>query len=249
MSEHRTIVIIPHYRHEQTIVRTAQEIVALGLPCLVIDDGSGKQATAALAELETIPNVEVIYRAENGGKGAAVIDGISYAHQQGYTHAIQIDADRQHKVDDIPKLLAASRTHPDATICGRPIYGEDAPKSRLYGRKITNFWIWVNTGSRELPDGMCGFRLYPIAPFIAVLNHCRIGQRMDFDVEILVRLHWQGMRFIWIDTPVQYAEDGVSHFDTLKDNIDISKMHARLFFIRLKNQLLAVFSSHASKHK
>jgi hypothetical protein len=53
---------------------------------------------------------------------------------------------------------------------------------------------------------------------------------MDFDVEIMVRLSWKGVRIIAFPTRVTYPQDGVSHFRMLEDNVYISRMHARLFF-------------------
>ena len=56
-----------------------------------------------------------------------------------------------------------------------------------------------------------------------------IGRRMDFDPDIIVRLYWRGMSIRNLATPVRYPVDGVSHFDVWRDNIRISRMHARLF--------------------
>ncbi|MFP5307324.1 MAG: glycosyltransferase family 2 protein, partial [Gammaproteobacteria bacterium] len=67
------------------------------------------------------------------------------------------------------------------------------------------------------------------------------GRRMDFDTEIMVRLFWDGTDVISMPTRVTYPADGVSHFDVLRDNLRISRMHARLFagmLLRLP-QLLA----------
>ena len=104
------------------------------------------------------------------------------------------------------------------------------PKARLYGRKITDFWNTVNTCSRDIKDGMCGFRIYPVAPFLDVVHHEKVGDRMDFDNEILIRLYWRGLPFIWLDTHIAYREEGISHFRLRADNWLISKMHTRLFF-------------------
>ncbi|MBF1299220.1 MAG: glycosyltransferase family 2 protein, partial [Neisseria sp.] len=140
-----------------------------------------------------------------------------------------------------PKLLAAAEQNPEAVVCGWPQYGDDAPKARLYGRKITDFWNMLHTWSCDIKDGMCGFRLYPLAPALSVVREETVGDRMDFDTEILIRLYWRDVKPVWIKTPVQYAADGVSHFDAFADNVRISKMHTRLFFGMLKHRLGKVF--------
>ena len=53
---------------------------------------------------------------------------------------------------------------------------------------------------------------------------------MNFDPEVLVRLHWTGLHVINVATRVSYPADGVSHFQAVRDNVLISRMHAVLFF-------------------
>lgn len=224
----KTLVLIPHYNHPATVKQVALTMLGFGLDVLIVDDGSPEECRPVLDELASEDGVRVLYRLVNGGKGAAVKAGLKQAAAWGYSHILQVDADAQHCLDDTAKLLAASEQHPDAVICGWPQYGDDAPKSRLYGRKITDFWNIVHTFSTDIKDGMCGFRLYPVAPMLDVICNETVGDRMDFDTEILIRLYWRGLKPIWIKTPVSYKNDGVSHFRVLDDNVLISKMHARL---------------------
>ncbi|MDO5054173.1 glycosyltransferase family 2 protein [Pasteurella oralis] len=232
------IVLIPHYNHSQTLVHVVERVRQFQLPILIVDDGSSKMHRSLLSSLEKQDGIFVIYRAENGGKGAAVKTGLLEAFKQGFSHALQVDADGQHNLSDVEKMLTQSKLQPQALVCGRPIYGEDAPKARLYGRKITNFWIMVNTLSTDIHDGMCGFRIYPLATTITLLEQESIGDYMDFDIDILVRLHWRKIPIVWIDTSVKYELNGTSHFRAWKDNWLISKMHARLFFAMLKRFLM-----------
>ena len=148
----------------------------------------------------------------------------------GCSHALQIDADGQHDADDVPRFLAEAQAHPDAVVNGRPVYDESVPKGRLVGRYATHVWVWINTLSFDIADSMCGFRAYPLAATIAMLDRESVGLRMDFDIEIIVRLHWAGVPVRNLPTRVTYPLDGVSHFDLWRDNLRISKMHARLFF-------------------
>jgi hypothetical protein len=77
---------------------------------------------------------------------------------------------------------------------------------------------------------MCGLRIYPLAATLAALPADSMGQRMDFDIESLVRLHWQGLGMLWIPTRVNYPADGISHFRLFHDNALITWLHTRLFF-------------------
>ena len=232
----KTLALIPHYNHPTTISHVVQTMRGFGLNVLIVDDGSREECKPVLQALAS-DGIDVLYRPINGGKGAAVKTGLEYAEEHGYTHVLQVDADGQHCLNDTPKLLAAAEQNPEAVVCGWPQYGDDAPKARLYGRKITDFWNMLHTWSCDIKDGMCGFRLYPLAPALSVVREETVGDRMDFDTEILIRLYWRNVKPVWVKTPVQYAADGVSHFDAFADNVRISKMHTRLFFGMLKHRL------------
>jgi glycosyltransferase involved in cell wall biosynthesis len=228
----KTCIIIPVYNHEQALPQVIAAIKPFGLHGFLIDDGSSAQCRAVLEDCARKEGdwLTLIVRAENGGKGAAMLDGFRTAIAEGFTHALQIDADGQHQADDIPQFLAASRQHPEALIAGLPVFGEDAPKSRQYGRQFTNLWVWINTLSFAIGDAMCGFRVYPLATVEQVCRAAPLSLRMDFDIDIIVRLYWQGVDVINLPTRVSYPLDGVSHFRLWRDNLMISKIHARLFF-------------------
>jgi polyprenyl-phospho-N-acetylgalactosaminyl synthase len=230
MTTHRLCAIIPVYNHGDTVGAVVEHVLAQEIPCILVDDGSEPGCAARLDALSAAGKAMLVRRARNGGKGSAVQDGLRHAGTLGYTHALQVDADGQHALDDIPEMVRASRAHPAALVGGAPAYGADAPRSRLYGRRLTRLWVWINTLSTTIPDAMCGFRVYPLAPTLAVLERSDPGRRMDFDIAVLVLLYWRGVPMVWCPTRVVYPAGGVSHFQGLRDNMRISAMHARLFF-------------------
>ncbi|HFQ5669382.1 TPA: glycosyltransferase [Enterobacter roggenkampii] len=227
----RPCVLIPCYNHGAMIASVLSRLAPFGLPCLVVDDGSDAVTRRELERLAAEqPQMTLVRLAQNAGKGAAVIRGLEECARTGYTHAVQVDADGQHAIEDIPKLLALAERHPDALISGQPIYDDSIPRSRLYGRWITHVWVWIETLSLQLKDSMCGFRVYPVSPTLRLAAREPLGKRMDFDTEVMVRLYWQGNTSVFLPTRVTYPQDGLSHFDALKDNVRISLMHTRLFF-------------------
>lgn len=221
-------LLVPIYNHGSLVEATLATLKPFGLPCLLVDDGS-EPATArvldAIAARE--PWVSLLRLPQNAGKGAAVIRGLEEAQRRGYSHALQVDADGQHNAADIPALLQLARSDPSALVSGIPQYGDDIPKSRLYGRYITHAWVWIETLSFAIRDSMCGFRVYPVAATLAAARHV-LGRRMDFDTEIMVRLSWAGTPMLFLPTAVHYPPDGISHFQVLRDNVLISLMHTRL---------------------
>ena len=156
-----------------------------------------------------------------------MITGFKKAAEHGFSHAVQIDADGQHNPDDIARFLELAKKSPDSLIVGQPLYDSSAPKSRLIGRKITKFWVMVETLNKNMPDTMCGFRVYPIQTTMAVLQNIKF-LRMGFDIEIIVKLYRMGVKIVTTDTKVIYPESGVSHFHVLRDNFYISLLHMYL---------------------
>lgn len=228
----RTCAVIPVYNHEQVIASVVEAILAQGLDCILVDDGSTAHCAQALDALSVQypDNVTLLRHQRNRGKGAAVLTGLHYAYDNGYTHAIQIDADGQHRTEDIPRFIALAVLYPDDVINGCPEYDESVPKGRLYGRYITHVWVWIHTLSFAIKDSMCGFRLYPLQQVMALTRRCAISERMNFDTEILVRLYWDNVGIHHISTRVIYPDNGVSHFRMFKDNVLITRMHTILFF-------------------
>lgn len=228
-------IVIPVYNHGPQIGPTIAALRHFQLPCLLINDGSNTETTQILSAIERAEEwVSVAALTVNSGKGVAFMHGLRIAKQRGFTHALQIDADGQHDSNDIPAMLALAEEHPTALISGAPQFDASIPKSRLYGRYITHFWVWIETLSFAIVDSMCGFRVYPVAASLALHAKSPVARRMDFDTDIMVRLHWAGTDVKFFPTRVHYPRDGVSHFRPLADNLRITRMHTLLVLGMLK---------------
>jgi len=228
----RAVAVIPVYNHPATIGAMVEGVLAQGLDCILVDDGSEPGCARVLDRLAQAKadRVRLIRLSPNRGKGAAVAAGLREAQRLGFSHAVQVDADGQHRCADIALFLARARERPDAVVCGCPVYDASVPRARLYGRYATHVWVWINTLSLDIRDSMCGFRVYPLDSVVKLLDSVAIGRRMDFDSDVIVRLHWRGVPVVNQPTRVTYPRDGLSHFRPLHDNVLISLMHARLFF-------------------
>ncbi|WP_394789523.1 glycosyltransferase family 2 protein [Rhodoferax sp.] len=228
----KPVVVIPVYNHGDAIGTMVAAVHGHGLVCILVDDGSGPgcaRVLQALAEADT-ERVVLLRLPQNQGKGAAMVAGLRHAHALGFSHALQIDADGQHQPADIPAFLALSAQQPLAVIAGCPVYDESVPRSRFLARYATHVWVWINTLSLDIRDSMCGFRVYPLDSVLTLFDEEVIGRRMDFDTDVLVRLHWRGVAVVNQPTRVTYPLDGVSHFRLWQDNLLITRMHTRLFF-------------------
>lgn len=222
-------VIIPTYDNPMTVRAVVEGARRHCQAVFVIDDGSDAAGRAACEAIANDGLARVTRRKRNGGKGAAVKTGFEVAREAGFSHAVQIDADGQHDVERLPAFLGAAGDKPSALVLGYPVYDASVHRGRLAARRITQFWVALELGSADIvKDAMVGFRVYPLVAAMEAPVH---GNRMDFDVEIAVRMARAGVPIINLPVGVRYLsaeEGGVSHFRAFRDNVRLSWMHTRL---------------------
>jgi glycosyltransferase involved in cell wall biosynthesis len=225
------LVLIPSYNTGAKLLETVDEARRYWQTVWVVIDGSTDGSGEALLEQNREhDDVRILRRAANGGKGAAVLDGLHAAAADGFTHALVMDADGQHPAAMIPDFMLLSKNNRDAMILGVPVFDRHAPRARVIGRRVSNGLAKLETAG-AIGDSLFGFRVYPIAPLRAVMSGSRWMRRFDFDVEAAVRLSWRGVAVINMPAPVRYfrpEEGGISHFRYGRDNLLLAGMHARL---------------------
>jgi glycosyltransferase involved in cell wall biosynthesis len=221
--------LVPTYDNPRTVRAVVASLRLHLADVIVVDDGSGPEGRAACEALARDGLAQVHHVARNRGKGAALKLGFALAQERGFTHAMQVDADGQHDLARVPAFLEAARGLPEALVLGRPVYDGTAPAVRLVARRFTRFWVDLEIGRKGVvADALIGFRVYPLA---ATLRIGAAGDRMEYEVEIAVRMARAGVPCINLPVAVRYLaaeEGGVSHFRPVADNLRLSWMHARL---------------------
>jgi glycosyltransferase involved in cell wall biosynthesis len=229
-----SLVLLPSYNSGPQLIETIRAALAHWRPVwVVIDASTDGSEHEALRLAKTEANLRVIVRVENGGKGAAVLDGLQLALADGFQHCLVMDADGQHPADRIEQFLRLAEENPGTLILGVPLFGPDAPKARVYGRLGGNTFTEIETLWGGIRDSLFGFRVYPVEATVRLMEGIRTARRFDFDTEVAVRLYWQGYRTMNIPVTVRYLtrqEGGVSCFRYLPDNLLLVKTHVRLLF-------------------
>lgn len=227
------LVLMPCYNPGRKIYDTVRAVRQQWAPVWIIVDGSTDGTGEELARIASQdPGLRVLRLPHNRGKGSAVIRGLRIAERAGFTHALTIDADGQHPNQLIREFMAASARSATSMILGEPQFDSSAPTVRVLGRRLCNWWVNVETLWAGIHDSLFGFRVYPIAPLLAIVRRHAWMRRFDFDAEIAVRLSWHGVIPVNIPAPVKYfrpEEGGVTHFRYGRDNVLLTWMHIRLF--------------------
>jgi predicted LPLAT superfamily acyltransferase len=231
MSALRLCAIIPTHNHVDALDGILSALSSRVEAIIVTDDGSTPERGARIrAVCEHYANVEYQRHAFNGGKGFAVLCGLARAHERGFTHALQVDADGQHDLSSVDAMIAMAERNPDAIVTGTPQFDTSIPFHRRFWRGFTTFWVRINTLSTAIRDAMCGFRIYPVPRTLEIARQSVQGRRMDFDVEILVKAHWSGVAMAPVPVRVTYPAENFSNFQIVRDNVLLSLMQTRLFF-------------------
>ena len=239
------LVLIPSFNSGRKLIETVREARRYWAPVWVVIDGSTDGSEEAVEMLAaTDPELFVFSLSINQGKGAAILYGLRMAEAAGFTHALTMDGDGQHPASLIPRFIAESQAQPDALVLGSPVFDDSAPRIRVLGRRLCNWWTGVETLWVTKFDSLFGFRVYPIAGLRQIMETNRWMRRFDFDAEAAVRLSWSGYRLVNLPAPVRYftpQQGGVSHFNYIRDNLLLSWMHVRLVstFIRHLPVILA----------
>ncbi|NOX85006.1 MAG: DUF2062 domain-containing protein [Chlorobi bacterium] len=220
-------VIIPTYNNGKTILAVIRDVQGYCPDIIVVDDGSTDNTKELLDNLE---NIEVISYEKNKGKGYAIRQGFKRALEKGFDYAATIDADGQHYASDLPVFAGKLKEEPDALIIGsRNIEIEGMPAKNTFANKFSNFWFRVETG-QKLPDTQSGYRLYPVRLY---RKWKFFTTKYEFEVEVLVRSAWSGIKIVPVPVRVFYPkeEERVTHFRPLPDFARISVLNTVLVLI------------------
>jgi glycosyltransferase involved in cell wall biosynthesis len=222
---HRSCIVIPVYNNPTTIEEVVYAALKTKSTVIVVDDGSEPGVVLNIDEDEAL---YLLRHSLNKGKGEAILTGGKMARELGFDSFFIVDGDGQHFPHEINNFIGKDLEKCIVIGCRR--FAENVPNSSKFGRKFSNFWIWTETGLR-LDDTQSGCRSYPVR----VLDLPIEKRRYDFEIEVLVRHVWNGGCIEEVGIEVYYPkpEDRVSHFNALKDNVRLSNLHARLFFINM----------------
>jgi glycosyltransferase involved in cell wall biosynthesis len=220
--------LLPSYNSGPRLARTVDEVLAVWDEVRVVVDGSTDGSWQGAEEL--LGSARVWRMERNAGKGGAVLEGMRRLRGEGFTHALVMDADGQHPAGMVRPFMEYAQVG-GVFVAGVPVFGDDAPALRVWGRLAGNFCARLETRLAGVEDSLFGFRLYPLEASIAALEETRWGRRFDFDTVLAVRLAWAGVACVNVPVPVRYpprSEGGVTHFRYLRDNALLVAAHLRL---------------------
>ena len=228
-SDLKCCVIIPTYNNDKTLETVIRDVQNYTDAIIIVNDGSTDNTSRILNHYG---HFHILSHENNRGKGLALRTGFTFAINKGFRYAITIDSDGQHFPADLPEFVTWIEKDPDSLIVGaRNMTQSGVPGTSSFGHKFSIFWFRVETGLK-IPDVQSGFRLYPLDKIKDIRFYTT---RFEFEVEILVRAAWKGIKILSIPVNVYYPpkEERVTHFRKFRDFTRVSIVNTVLVFMAL----------------
>ncbi|MEA3365682.1 MAG: glycosyltransferase family 2 protein, partial [Candidatus Hydrogenedentes bacterium] len=209
----RVLVIIPAYNEAESIGAVLDRLreACPNYDVLVVDDGSVDE-TAKVVEKH--PGVELVRMPYNVGIGATMQTGYLYAARNGYDIAVQCDADGQHPVEEIPRLIERIEDSAvDLVIGSRYVSNTDykPPFARRVGKSMLSRVVDMIVGG-GITDTTSGFRAANRNAVRLFANH----YPDDYpEAEALVILHKAGLKAIEIPVNMNARQGGITSIGPL----------------------------------
>lgn len=214
LKKKHTIILLPSYQPEQTLIKLSKALHQHGFSILIIDDGSGEDYQYIFDECKNWSTVLVHHK--NLGKGAAIKTGYKHIVKTctKVEYVITADGDGQHTIQDIIKVFDKLVDKHISVIGERHFDGKVPIKSKL-GNGLSRFTQALCT-FRYMKDNQCGLRGFPIA-LIEPMSKIR-GNRYEYEMRVLNWFHMKEIPYVPILVQTIYEDNNSkSHFRPIKD--------------------------------
>ncbi len=214
-------IVVPVY-NSPFIDEVIEDLFKYEYKIIVVDDGSDEKITTSYDA------IDIVRHDVNMGKGEAILSGAKRAKELGFDAILTFDGDKQHLSSEIVKLISHYKEG-SIVIGNRDFSSKSVPNSSKFGRKFSNFWVFLET-FKSLGDTQSGFRIYPID----ILDLSIRNRRFDFEIEVLALHSYRKGKIIDVEVECYYPPKGerVSHFDKFYDNWRLTKAHTKLMLQR-----------------
>lgn len=219
----RLAAVIPAFNEARTVRDVAARTLRQVPLVVVVDDGSTDGTGPALAGLP----VTLIRNPRNRGKAHSLARGAEQAFTQGADAIVTLDADGQHRPEDIPRLVEAHERDRSALVIGSRLHDRDRiPRDRYLANRFANFWIAWAAG-QPIADSQSGFRIYPAGLLRTLASKAERDPGFVFESEVLIEAGRRGVRIMHVPVSAWYPQRARrSYFRPVLDIARIARMVA-----------------------
>lgn len=215
MRKEHTLVLIAAYNEEKKIRAVIEAVRKSGFFVLVVDDGSSDKTADEIKKTDA----HLKPHAVNKGKGAALRSGFEWFLASDFQAVVVMDADGQHKAEDIHHFLHALAQGHGEVIVGNRM---DDRTGMSFVRVCTNrgmSWILSKVAGQRIPDTQCGYRALTRK---AVESLRLTSDRFEIESEMLLQLAKKGHKIASVPVSSVYADE-VSKIHPVRDTLRFFK--------------------------
>ena len=194
----KVCALIPAFDEAATVGRVVAGALAHVSRVVVVDDGSedGTREVAAAA------GAEVLRLPRNSGKGTAIRAGLAHVLAGDATHVVFMDADMQHRPEEIPALVAEAAATGAAMVVGERVFVRDLMPASRYWANVIGSWALATLMGVDLRDTQSGFRLVRTDDLRALTLQ---ATGYEFETELVVKLARRHARIARVPIAAVYA--------------------------------------------
>lgn len=234
----KIIVMIPSLSPDRSLIEYVQAVAHEDFyKIVVINDGSCEEYNEIFSRISQIEKCTVLTHDVNKGKGRALKTGIEYVLKE-YSDCsgiITVDADGQHKLNDILRVASAIQENDNRLVLGsRDFNAPNVPPRSSFGNKLTSF-VFASMFGQNLMDTQTGLRGIPrkLLPIMLTIN----GERYEYEMNMLIECRRKKIEIYEIPIETVYIGDNdSSHFRPVVDSV-------KIYLLIFKSFLSFIFTS------
>jgi len=232
-----TPILIPAFQPGPQLIGLVEQLVERRvLAIVIVDNGNGAESQPVFERCAAYPEVRILRREVNVGKGAALKTGISYI-QNAFPASpglVMADADGQHDPDDILQIARALEQNPECLVLGCRHFDQRVPLRSRLGNLTTRALAGVILG-RRFQDSQCGLRGIPskLLPYLPSIP----SNGYEFELDMLIASKHLGIGIVERSIQTIYEPGNpTSHFDPIRDSM-------RIYLVLFRFSLLSLLTA------
>jgi glycosyltransferase involved in cell wall biosynthesis len=211
--------VIPAYNEEKHIGDVVRRACQQLDRVLVVDDGSGDRT----AERAREAGAELVVHPKNRGKGETIKTGLRHWLERGMEFVIILDADAQHRPEEIGRFVEAASSSNAKIFIGNRM---NDLSSMPFIRRAVNRWMSAQISAvcgQEIPDTQCGFRMLHRELIPDLLGGT---DRFEYETEMLIVASRKGYQIDSVGITTVYSDE-VSSIHPVRDTLRFFKLMQR----------------------
>ena len=217
MSKKKVCIILPCYRVKHKIYTVYKKLIKTKIDCLIFVDDKCPQNSVKYLRSKTKKNrkTQFIFLKKNLGVGGATLKGFNSAHSQGFDILIKFDADNQHKINDLLKIVK-KLNQKNVDFCKgyrnlnlKSCLKRGMPMIRTIGANVLTFLSRITSKNSDLKDvtnGLFGMK----SNILNKINIKNLKKDYFFEQDIIFRVCQKKIKVFQVNSEVVYNNENSS---------------------------------------